>query len=68
MAKQTFADELKRWRAKLGITQVEAALRLQCNYDTYVGWEQSRHAPSLPTVIRAMMRRAEDEARHSRAS
>lgn len=45
------ADELWRWRERLGWTQAQAAAALNTPLGTYRGWEQGRYpAPGLIDV------------------
>ena len=43
----TLAEELKAWRAKLGLTQAKAANRLQVSLHTYRGWEGGKRRNKL---------------------
>jgi DNA-binding transcriptional regulator YiaG len=60
----SFADELKRWRGRLELTQAEAAALLQVPVRTLEEWEQDRAAPSQTGAIRQLMKLAQD--RHKR--
>lgn len=48
---QTLTDDLKAWRARLGLTQAEAARWLDVPVRTYEGWEFGR-AFDRPHVLR----------------
>jgi DNA-binding transcriptional regulator YiaG len=53
-------DDLKAWRARVGLTQSEAAARLGVNLRTYEAWEMGRHSPSTADVVRLAMGAIED--------
>lgn len=55
---QTFADELKQWRASLGCTQAKAADKLRVPVRTYEEWEQARRQPQQLGPIRKLMQQA----------
>ena len=40
-----YAEGLKAWRARLGITQEQAAFTLSVSVYTYVSWENGRRTP-----------------------
>ncbi len=61
----TIAKDLKQWRARLRITQKQAAEQLGVPYRTYDGWEQEWHAPSHPGIIRKLMAQVEQERKAS---
>jgi DNA-binding transcriptional regulator YiaG len=51
------ADELKNWRARMGLTQGQAAQALNTPVSTYQSWEQGRHRP--PGLVDALCREIE---------
>ena len=59
----SFADELKAWRRRKGLTQKEAAAHLGVEWRTYEGWEHGRFEPKHVGLIR---RALDAEARASR--
>lgn len=48
-----FADLLKAWRARLGITQAEAAQQLGISVDSIQNWEIRRYVPN--GTVRALL-------------
>lgn len=50
------SDELKALRARLGLTQAQAAQKIGCALSTYARWEQ--HPPNTPLPILPVYRRA----------
>ena len=53
---EAWAEELKRWRAKRGYTQANAAEKLRVPERTLEEWEQERAQPSHKGPLRALMR------------
>lgn len=58
-----FAAEMKRWRQRLGLTQVEAAAKLNVKYSALRDWELGRRDPANIGPVRQVMKIALDEAR-----
>ena len=50
-----FADELKEWRDREGITQVTAAEYLDVPYHTYCAWEWAKQEPDQKGPIRNLI-------------
>ncbi len=46
------AEQLRQWRARLGLTQADAAGVLETALSAYRNWEQGRRAP--PTCLRLL--------------
>lgn len=64
---QTFGEELKAWRARVGLTQRDAAEELRVNYDTYRGWEIDRFSPhAYVNLLRDRMERIEEGKKHGK--
>lgn len=53
----TFADELRRWRLEMRLTQYEAADTLLVARRTYEAWETGENVPSQATHFRKLMAR-----------
>ena len=53
----TFADELKAWRSRRGVTQEEAAKLLHVPRRTYEGWECGDHEPARVELVRKVIAR-----------
>ena len=67
MIDDSFAYELKQWRADAGYTQAEAAVFLDVSIRTYQEWEQGRQAPDQKGPIRKaieLSKRARKETHH----
>ncbi len=60
-----FSEELKRWRARMGLTQREAADRLEVKYDTLRDWELGRRSPGNMGPVRKVMALALNEMKQS---
>ena len=52
MGHETFAQELKAWRASRKYTQRDAALALDVKLRTYQEWEHGRQSPDQKGVVR----------------
>ena len=61
-----FAEELKAWRQKQGLTQAEAAELFQLTETGYANWETGRKAPRglLRTRVLEILREGESGAAH----
>ena len=51
----TFADDLRAWRERFGLTQAEAAEALSVPLRTLQEWEQGRAAPAPSGPVRRLM-------------
>src|SRR5262249_2451230 len=49
-------DELKRWRHRVGLTQLETAVALGVSLRAIESWEGGKRTPSHPTLLRKQMR------------
>ena len=54
-------EELKKRRAKLGLSQAQLALALRRPVDTIQNWEQGRRAIESPDVLRYLLRNLDDD-------
>lgn len=60
---RTFSEELKRWRVKMRLTQVQAAEALGVTYDALRNWELGRTDPANVGPLRKVMKLALEEAK-----
>lgn len=58
----TFADRLRDWRSRLGLTQRQAAERLAVHPNTLARWERGDMAPGTPGPVLAAMAAVETQA------
>lgn len=54
---ETFAEVLKSWRARAGLTQKEAAEYLHVPHRTLEAWEHGKQAPDQEGPIRKLIER-----------
>jgi DNA-binding transcriptional regulator YiaG len=59
---RTLSADLREWRARLGLSQPQAATRLGVPLGTYRGWEQEQSPPAHPRLVRLAMERVEETA------
>lgn len=58
-----FAEELKRWRSRMRLTQEQAAQRLDVAVASIRDWEQGRAQPGTPGPVRKVMKQLLEEAK-----
>ena len=56
-----FAQELKKWRKRLDITQAQAADLLDVSAAAIADWEQERYAPHYEAMVRKRMQNVEHD-------